>query len=164
MPSSRTPPTPPSLLLRLGQPGHSEAWPRFVRLYTPVLLAWARRLGLDGEDAADLVQDVFVRLLQVMPSFTYDPSRRFRGWLWTVFLNQHRARLRSRSPIEVRLLPDADAAGPDEVADWVEQEYRRHVVSQAVRLMRGDFAETTWRACWELVVEGRPPRLPESWG
>ena len=33
-----------------------EGWTRFVQLYTPLLYFWARRLGLQEQDAADLVQ------------------------------------------------------------------------------------------------------------
>ena len=71
-----------SLLERLRHPNEQAAWERFVRLYTPVLLAWSRRLGLGADDAADLCQDVFARVFQALPGFAYDPSRRFRGWLW----------------------------------------------------------------------------------
>jgi RNA polymerase sigma-70 factor (ECF subfamily) len=37
----------------------------------------------------------------------------------------------------------------------IEQEYRTFVAQAALRLMRDSFSETTWRACWEHVVEGR---------
>ena len=89
--------TPVSLLERLRRPAEQAAWERFVRLYTPLLCQWARRLGLRGADAADLVQDVFVVLVQKLPEFRYDPRRRFRGWLWTVTLNKWRER-RRRAP------------------------------------------------------------------
>jgi RNA polymerase sigma-70 factor (ECF subfamily) len=61
--------TPASLLERLRQPFEPEAWARFVALCTPLIYSWARHLGLQEQDAADLVQDVFVTLLQVLPTF-----------------------------------------------------------------------------------------------
>jgi len=51
--------TPPSLLERLRRPAEQAAWQQFVKLYTPRVCHWARRLGLAGADVADLVQDVF---------------------------------------------------------------------------------------------------------
>jgi len=45
-----------SLLERLKQPAAQASWARFVNLYTPLLFYWARRLGLQESDAADLVQ------------------------------------------------------------------------------------------------------------
>src|SRR5205807_7472116 len=82
--------TPSSLLERLRQPFEPEAWARFVSLYTPLMYSWARRVGLQEQDAADLVQDVFVTLLQVLPTFTYDRRQSFRRWLWTVTINKWR--------------------------------------------------------------------------
>ncbi len=82
--------TPSSLLERLRQPFEPEAWARFVSLYTPLIYSWGRRVGLQESDAADLVQDVFVTLLQVLPTFTYDRHHSFRRWLWTVAINKWR--------------------------------------------------------------------------
>jgi RNA polymerase sigma factor (sigma-70 family) len=82
--------TPASLLERLRSPFEPQAWEHFVSLYTPLIWSWARRVGLQEPDAADLVQDVFVTLLQVMPTFTYDRNQSFRRWLQTVTLNKWR--------------------------------------------------------------------------
>src|SRR5437879_1120848 len=43
-----------SLLERLNKSSDEEAWSRFVKLYTPLLYHWARRFGLDSNDASDL--------------------------------------------------------------------------------------------------------------
>jgi RNA polymerase sigma-70 factor (ECF subfamily) len=62
-------PTPPSLLEQLHQPGNHSAWERFVALNAPLLHCWARRLGVQAADAENLVQEVFVTLLQELPRF-----------------------------------------------------------------------------------------------
>src|SRR5262245_24469512 len=80
--------TSPSLLERLRDAPDAAAWSRFVRLYTPMLLRWAYRLGLSGGDAADLVQEVFLVLLRKLPDFRYDPGQSFRAWLRTVARNR----------------------------------------------------------------------------
>ena len=81
----------------LRQPSATKAWERFVELYTPLLFHWARRLGLQESDAADLVQDILATLLEELPRFEYQPDKRFRGWLWTVTLNRFRERRRTSS-------------------------------------------------------------------
>src|SRR5262245_33461476 len=90
--------TPASLLEKLRLPAEqdatSAAWARFIQLYTPLLFYWARRASLQESDAADLVQDVLVTLVQRMPEFSYDPSQGFRSWLRTVIMNKWRDRLR----------------------------------------------------------------------
>jgi RNA polymerase sigma-70 factor (ECF subfamily) len=151
--------THPSLLEQLRQPASptaaGPAWGRFVQLYTPLLFFWGRRLGLQEQDAADLVQDVFATLLQKLPDFRYDSGRTFRGWLRTVILNKWRDR--RRRPAPALLGSDAgglaDSADPDALG---EAEYRQHLVRRALHLMQAEFSDKTWKACWEHVAAGRP--------
>lgn len=150
--------TPVSLLERLRQPFDPEAWERFVALYAPLLHSWACSLGLQAQDAADLVQEVFVTLIKVLPTFTYDRQGSFRRWLQTVTLNCWRNSRRRWDAQRGRIegAPLDDLVGPDELAARWEAEYRRHLVRQALEVMRSDFQETTWKACWAVVAEGRP--------
>jgi len=149
--------TPSSLLERLRQPFDPEAWARFVALYTPLIYSCGRAVGLQEQDAADLVQDVFVTLLQVLPKFAYDRQQSFRKWLRTVTINKWR---KDRKRPQRRMVqgqegqPEPVAVGDDLEAYW-DAEYHQHLVSQALRLMRTDFAETTWKACWETAAAGR---------
>jgi RNA polymerase sigma-70 factor (ECF subfamily) len=147
--------TPVSLLQRLGRAPTEAAWERFVRLYTPLLFYWARHAGLQEHDAADLVQDVLLVLVQKLPEFQYQPGKSFRGWMRTVLLNKWRDR---RAPAAtVAFDSDIQSAGPDGVALLEEEEYRRYLVGRALRLMQTDFEPATWQACWETVVCDRPP-------
>src|SRR5947209_16257345 len=75
--------TPVSLLQRLRKPGEEQAWQRFTELYTPLLYYWTRHLGLQAQDAADLVQEVFTVLVEKLPEFAYDRNKSFRNWLRT---------------------------------------------------------------------------------
>jgi RNA polymerase sigma-70 factor (ECF subfamily) len=150
--------TPASLLDRLRQPFDPEAWARLVALYTPLIYSWGRRVGLQDQDAADLVQDVFVTLLQVLPTFNYERHGSFRRWLRTITLNKWR---NIRKQWNQRVLRGQESARElqDEAnglqALW-ETEYQQHLASQALRIMRADFQEKTWKACWEMVAVGRP--------
>ncbi len=147
--------TPASLLERLRDPADGAARDRFVALYTPLLFFWARRAGLQDADAADLVQEVLTSLLRKLPGFVYDRNRSFRGWLRTVVLNKWREIRRRKIPSP---LGDAaaDLAAPDELAALEEQEYRRHLVHQALEALRDEFPATSWNAFWEHVMAGRP--------
>jgi RNA polymerase sigma-70 factor (ECF subfamily) len=154
-------PTPVSLLERLRQPPAQaqEAWARFVRLYTPLLFAWAHRLGLQGADAADLVQDVAVLLVRKLPDFSYQRHPNFRAWLWKVLLNRCRENRRRWQPAvqgDEALL--ADLAEPDNVANWAEAEYRRQLLGRALQLLQPEFSESTWRAFEQYVLRERPAR------
>jgi RNA polymerase sigma-70 factor (ECF subfamily) len=148
-----------SLLQRLQQPSQEQAWARFVDLYTPLLLAWARKAGLSPEDAADHVQEVFTHLVRKLPEFLYDRQKgSFRGWLRTILVNKLRDRLRRKQCLvgqadDATLAGLIDAATPDQLS---EQEHNQYLVRRALELMQAEFETTTWRACWEFVVNDRP--------
>jgi RNA polymerase sigma-70 factor (ECF subfamily) len=149
--------TPPSLLERLHQTPEREAWQKFVEMYTPLLFAWTARLGLTGHDAADLVQDLFAVLVEELPRFRYDAGKSFRGWLKTILLNRWRRQQRRRAAEKV--VADANLAevpDADDIPEFEEEEYRRHVARRALALMQAEFQPVTWKACWELVVRDRP--------
>jgi RNA polymerase sigma-70 factor (ECF subfamily) len=145
-----------SLLRRLRQPSDQEAWRRFVHLYTPLLYYWARSVHLPEADAADLVQEVLLVLIEKMPSFGYDAQRSFRGWLRTVALNKWRERCRrfSNGP-QPSDMPLSDIAISDQIDVFAEREYCQWLVRQALEIMQDDFEPTTWKACWETTVSGR---------
>lgn len=142
-----------SLLERLRQPLEQGAWQRFVDLYTPLLLAYARRLGLPAQDAADLVQEVLLILVRQLPRFVHDGQHSFRGWLRTVARNCWLNHCRRR-----RLVPldtNDEPASPDSAEEFIEREYLHSLARRALKLMQTDFEPTTWKACWETAVEGR---------
>src|SRR5262245_51291833 len=145
--------TPSSLFARLREPANQEAWARFVRLYTPLLYAWANRAGVHRSETDDLVQEVFAVLVQKLPAFEYDRAKTFRGWLRTVALNKWRERKR-RGTIAAGELAD-DPAQPDPAEAFWDQEYREHMLRRALDIMRVDFPEKTWQACWQIVMEGK---------
>jgi RNA polymerase sigma-70 factor (ECF subfamily) len=73
-----------TLLELLRTPGRPDAWPRFVRLYTPLLVRWANRLQVPPDDRPDLLQEVFLALYRALPAFRHGPGRSFRAWAYTV--------------------------------------------------------------------------------
>lgn len=148
--------TPASLLDRLRVPGDAAAWDRLVELYSPLLIAWGRGIGLQEADVADLVQEVFTLLLRKLPEFEYDPGKGFRNWLRTVTVNKARDLLRQRAAqrLEGNEAALEVATAPDEEPFW-ETHYREHVVRRLLEVMQAEFEPTTWRACWLCVTAGR---------
>jgi RNA polymerase sigma-70 factor (ECF subfamily) len=147
-----------TLLDLLRSPAQADAWPRFVRLYTPMLVRWAGRLQVPPTDRPDLLQEVFLALYRALPVFQHGAGRSFRAWAFTVTRNKWREMQRKRVP--TTLAGDdprwAEPAADDPAAEVDEAEYRAVLVAQASRLVKGEFAESTWRAFWATAVEGRP--------
>lgn len=147
--------TPPSLFERLRRPADADAWTRFVELYAPLLHGRLAQRGCPGDDIADLMQNVFVTLVQVLPNFTYDRHKSFRRWLRTVALNKWRDQVKERKLPTVSVGKDWAEAAPAEDPFW-EQEYRGLLARRALEIMQRDFPGKTWTACWQMVVEGVP--------
>ena len=146
-----------SLLEQLRRPNEEAAWTRFVKLYTPLIYTWGRRMGVRRQEAVDLVQDVLTVLVQKLPSFSYDRGKSFRAWLRTVTRNKLREQWRRRPGSMVNASDSFldDLARNSDRDTFEEKEYRRHLVRRALQLMQVDFEPTTWKACWEHIVSGR---------
>lgn len=144
-----------SLLERLRTPDDEAAWVRFVELYTPLMLRWALRQGLQPTDAADAVQDVMAVLVEKFDGFRYDSGRSFRAWLRTVVVNKVRERARRKT---AHTLPEPAVLDelPARAADEDDDEDRKLLVRRGLELIRGEFAESVWKAFWEYAVAGRP--------
>jgi len=146
-----------SLLFRLqlgGEKPDDVAWEEFVSLYTPLMFFWARKMGLDQNDAADLVQDVLTRVFQKLPQLKYDAAGSFRGWLRTVTINRYRELCRRKShgesPASQSMI---EGLAPVQVAEstW-DIDYAKLLVAQAMEGMKDNFAPATWEAL-KLVMK-----------
>ncbi len=135
------------------------AWRQLVHLYTPLLFYWARRSGIGEHDAADLVQEVFVTLVQTLPTFEYDKDGgRFRSWLRTLMINKLRDWQRRLMRQEKALAQRAPSPETADVADaFCEADFQQELARRCLRLMQAEFVPTTWKACWETLVQGRSP-------
>jgi RNA polymerase sigma-70 factor (ECF subfamily) len=146
-----------SLLARLRKPGDEQAWQRFVSLYTPLLYHWATTAGLRGSEVEDLVQDIFALLVARLPQFEYDRGQSFRGWLRTIVVNRCRDAFRRRQPQALPAPAELLDNHSLDAAQWLaENEYRTQLAARALDLMRNEFEEPTWRACFECTVNDRP--------
>lgn len=107
------------------------AWARFVDMYGPVVHHLVRLLspGMSDADADDAVQDVFVRLVNILRAGAYDSGKgKFRTYLSTLvrclLIDRYRASASRRQGCQV----DLDAAGPiaveDDPGEWLDAKWR----------------------------------------
>jgi len=158
-------PTRTSLLQRVRDQADEESWRDFVALYEPLLLSYVRKRGLTEIDARDVVQDVFILLLRVLPSFALDHTRgRFRTWLWQVVMNAIADRARrqsSRSRAEDKWREGHKAfASAKGVADESDPEwlaaYRQRILDVVLPQVQAQTQAKTGTCFEERLVQGRP--------
>ena len=63
------------LLLGLAEPDNQAAWSEFDARYRPVLVAFARRLGMQEAEAQDVAQDTLLRAVQDFRQGKFDAAR-----------------------------------------------------------------------------------------
>lgn len=145
-----------SLLLRLRSGRDQKAWTTFVELYTPLIFYWARKTGLQANDAADLVQDVLTLAFQKLPAFRYEADKSFRGWLRQVTLNRFREKLRKKSigaaAVTQSVLASVPQPGNAE-STW-DLNYQKSLIHQANQILEREFQPATWKALQKYVFEG----------
>lgn len=145
-----------SLLLRLRADADPTGWAEFVQLYQPLLCSSARRAGIPECDIPDVVQEVLMRLLRVLPRFRYSPDRgRFRGWLRAVCRTSiiDWQRRHYRNPCASVINETSLEAEADD-GQW-ELEHRRHVLKHAIAETRLSVSAVAWQCFDQYVLNGR---------
>lgn len=150
-------------LIRGVQQGNPEAWRRLLDVFGPLIYSWGRRWGLSPEDAADVLQETLLAVARNASRFARTPDRSFRAWLWTITRSKIRdlSRRRNREPQArggtsvnelLQQLPEQLPTDDDR-----EQGVWKDTLLRALTSARGDFAERTWQAFWQVTIQGRSP-------
>ena len=138
------------------------AWERLATLYTPIVAAWAKRAGLQENDTADVVQEVFQAVARNIGQFERrEDLPRFRGWLWGITrhkLLDHFRRNNSQptgvggihSQWQMEQIPE-QAPDDDSSNDFFRP---GSLAYRALSLIQTDFKEPTWQAFWRITIEG----------
>ena len=162
-----SPDTPQTLLRKVAEYANgddSAEWARFVELYTPVIRAFIGARGdVAPSDVDDVVQEIFVRLVNVLRAGTYRPEKgRFRAYLGTMvrrlLIDRHR-RAQVRGEGETVSAEDVEIL--DETPDAAEHVDRllreaRHAAAVEHVLARTMLDARTVAAYRAYVLEERP--------
>jgi RNA polymerase sigma-70 factor (ECF subfamily) len=138
-----------SLLRRVKNLDDQRSWAEFFQRYRRLIHGVALKAGLTATEADEVVQETMLELTRRMPTFEYDSSGSFKGWLlrltqWRIS-DQLRKRARQLrlatppSPTEhlrtstVARVPDPASLDIDQV--WHE-EWKRGVLDLALQRVR----------------------------
>ncbi len=136
--------------------GDAAAWEHLDARYRPILVGFARSLGLSAEDAAEVAQQTMADFVPEYRGGGYDRARgRLRSWLIGIARNRilaARRRRSSRREVAGEGLAEA-LPGDAELTRLWQQERRAVVLRQAMdELKRTSRATDTTMQAFELVV------------
>ncbi len=152
-PSNQT--TPPSLLDRIRDHDDTSAWETFCDVYSPLLYDYCRKRGLQASDAADIVQEVLIRVAKGILKFEYDPNRgRFRDWLFKIVFHEicrmAQRKKKANSPTE-----NVFEISVQEDRDW-DEHFHNHILRTALERIRPRFESCTWDAFTLVWLKNEP--------
>ncbi|MCI0682759.1 MAG: RNA polymerase sigma factor [Gemmataceae bacterium] len=177
-----------TLLQRVKDMNDQEAWQRFVDVYGPKVLGWCRHHGIRPDSAEDVTQNVLVKLIAIMRTFAYDPSRSFRGYLHKVTHNACSEYRKSRREAALAsgdgkwlALIDDEATADDFIGNLVEEELHHEALERTMqeahprdweafdlKVLKGNAAEASANAMGiqvssVYVMAGRVRKMYERW-
>ena len=149
------------------------AWARFVDMYGPVVHHLVRLLspGISDADTDDAVQDVFVKLVNILRSGAYDPAKgKFRTYLSTLvrrlLIDRYREAAARRQDRQMEIEVAEEIAVEDDPGAWMDAKWRVACRMAAERRVMEESAisersREVWRllSCEGLAVKDAAKRL-----
>lgn len=152
-----------SLVRRLTNSDDHDAWNIIVNRYGPAVLGFARRLGLNHQDAEDARQDALSAFVIALRAGRFDRKLgRLRDLLFAITRHKvqdiHRRRFRSRE----EQLPTTEQTdlfhqipGDDGLAQAWLQEWQNAVYTQCLYEAKQHFSHDTYTMFYLSAIEGR---------
>jgi RNA polymerase sigma-70 factor (ECF subfamily) len=144
-----------TLLERVRNLGDGRSWGEFHAIYRPLIFGYLRGLGAHENDADEVTQDVFCKLMEILPTFKLDRGRgRFRTYLWKLTHSTlidwiRRRNVRDRAEEEwVRRLGEADESERVKLEELFILEHRRRILQVALPWAQARASARAW-ACFE---------------
>jgi len=128
-----------------------------------MVYSWCRRCGLQADDAADTVQDVFLVVIEAIAGFRGGRRGAFRAWLRTITRNKIHDGFRQAtcqaaatggSSALQRLIqtPETVVLAEGSSTDDSEEEAWQCVVEQ----IRAELSARIWDAFWRVTADAVP--------
>lgn len=163
------PDTPVTLLARIavqatGLRTDEAAWVRLFNLYAPAIRKFAELQGASPTDAEDVVQDIFMRLVDVLRNGRYSADAgRFRCYLATLVRNELVSRWRKAKgraagvPIDT-VAEDLQPTLPPEAAALLDAKWRlaRHEAAVEHALTKTALSSQSRKIYRAYALEERP--------
>ena len=145
-------PTSTTLLKGLLDPRNGQAWGRFEARYVPMLLSYAKRMGLQDADARDVVAETVKTFLEAYSAGRYDRERaRLKSWLGGIAQKKVLKHFGRRAPASLDSAKDdngrtIEPQSTDDVDEAFEREWQLERLNEALEILRRDCDPTKYQA------------------
>ncbi len=153
------------MLNALHDSANEPAWEEFDGRYRPILVGFARNLGLGDSDAADVAQETLVRFVQDYRDGKYDRSKgRLGAWLVGIaryrILDLRRAAANRHVVGGDSVMGNLDLDDANQLQAAWDAEHRQAILREAMRELREGTRtdERTIRAFELVAAHGRSPQ------
>lgn len=160
---SSVPDTSATLLNDLAGDAQHARWSEFVARYRPMMEAYLQE-RFPEVDADDTVQETFVALIRILPSYRYRPEEQgaFHNYLTGVLRNKALrfvAKASQRTRLRTEIVPDTRQT--DAVGDEEDRAFRQSIFEIALQQFLADDAvlERTKQIFTRVAVNGEKPEL-----
>ncbi len=127
--------------MRLKDPADADAWQEFVDVYSPLIYGYCRKRNVQAQDAADITQEVLLRVSRFIRDFQYAQERgMFRDWLAKIVRNEL-ARYFGKQDKTQHHAETIESAEDNQL--WQEH-FHQHILSTALERTKPHFAPETW--------------------
>ncbi|MGB3968949.1 MAG: sigma-70 family RNA polymerase sigma factor [Planctomycetota bacterium] len=153
-----------ALLAGLLRPTDDAAWSDYVARYRPLLVRYARQLGMPAADAEDVAQDTLLAFATAYREGRYERERgRLRAWLFGIARNTVLAARRRRAAAEVQIADSGAGTGffgrlasDDELAAEWDRQWQQAVLRQCLLEVQRESEPSTF-AAFDLFVQQELP-------
>ena len=151
------------LLVGLRDRDNAVAWSQFFERYQPMLVCFAKRLGLNESDAQDAAQETLMAFVSSYREGGYDRERgRLRTWLFGIASHKVRDMQRKRNR-EMVITDNADSTAflnkiPDDehLSRVWEAEWQQAIVRHCLTEVRKQVKPRTMEAFELFALQGLP--------
>lgn len=130
-----------------------RAWRRFYDRFTPMLLSYAKRVGLSDADAQDVVAETLTTFLQAYRAGRYERERaRLKSWLGGIIHNKILKLHARRTTASLDVVQPEDRGQPMEPAatedqdEAFEREWQLDRLNAALNILRRESDPNTYQA------------------
>ena len=144
------------LLAALRTAGNRTAWREYVRRFRPVIVRYARRLGIPKDEAEDAAQQTLIAFSEGFRRGQFDRGKgRLRNWLFAIARNQILSYARRRKTREIQVGSGSRTTGFfDRLPDDQSLE----------TLWNDEWRDAVIRQCLAQIAQEVEPKTMEAFG